>query len=170
MSITRRIIWPVREVGVQKQLTCKQPCTRTWHNSRSYRKTWCNWWLWWLWDQRQENVWMKRKQPELETISRKAATRDDAQMGKLWKQRSTFYYYFAAPCDNMSKRDDAESLCVQCLPSPLSHPNISPVDPAARSRFSRSLRFCTNFPELRKISVAERCCEIGCLAINHKKT
>ncbi len=44
-------------------------------------------------------------------------------MGKLWKQRSTFYYYFAAPCDNMSKRDDAESLCVQCLASPLSHPN-----------------------------------------------
>jgi hypothetical protein len=71
----------------------------------------------------------------------KAATRDDAQMGKLWKQRSTFYYYFAAPCDNMSKRDNAESLCVQCLPSPLSHPNISPVDHAARSRFSRSLRF-----------------------------
>jgi hypothetical protein len=24
----------------------------------------------------------------------------------------------------MSRRDDAESLCVQCLPSPLSHPNI----------------------------------------------
>jgi hypothetical protein len=98
---------------------------------------------------------MKLKQPELERIRRKAATRDDAQMGKLWKQRSTFYYYFAAPCDNMSKRDDAESLCVQCLPSPLSHPNISPVDPAARSRFSRSLRFCTEFPKLRKISVAE---------------
>jgi hypothetical protein len=24
----------------------------------------------------------------------------------------------------MSRRDDAESLCVQCLPSHLSHPNI----------------------------------------------
>jgi hypothetical protein len=88
---------------------------------------------------------MKRKQPELERIWRKAATRDDAQMGKLWKQRSTFYYYFAAPCDNMSRRDDAESLCVQCLPSPLSHPNTfyyyfaAPCDNMSRRDDAESL-------------------------------